>query len=203
MASLAARTGAAARVVDHRDGVGRDRRARRGRRPRPHRAHVPRRRAPLRPGRRPRPVPGTSTPYTLELDGERAWPLADATFPESRIRTPSDDEQIRIVAGPAGTPAPGGRRRRRDGSGRARRSRPPARGRRGGRRRAAAPPAAARRPGLRRRAHRRDQRAVAARRNIRSGPGAQVADFEEYTWLYQESWQDPEVRWLLSTVPSA
>jgi hypothetical protein len=24
-----------------------------------------------------------------------------------------------------------------------------------------------------------------------------------YTWLYHESWQDPEVRWLLSTVPSA
>ena len=47
------------------------------------------------------------------------------------------------------------------------------------------------------------KRAVAARRDITSGPGAQVADFEEYTWLYQESWQDPEVRWLLSTVPSA
>ena len=31
---------------------------------------------------------------------------------------------------------------------------------------------------------------------------AEVADFEEYTWLYYESWLDPEVRWLLSTVPS-
>jgi hypothetical protein len=47
------------------------------------------------------------------------------------------------------------------------------------------------------------RRRVAARRSITSGPGAQVADFEEYTWLYHESWQDPEVRWLLSTVPTA
>ena len=28
-------------------------------------------------------------------------------------------------------------------------------------------------------------------------------DFEEYTWLYDESWTDPQVRWLLSTVPSS
>ncbi len=30
----------------------------------------------------------------------------------------------------------------------------------------------------------------------------QVADFEEYTHLYRESWSDPDIRWLLSTVPS-
>jgi hypothetical protein len=30
-----------------------------------------------------------------------------------------------------------------------------------------------------------------------------VADFEEYTWLYLESWTDPDVRWLLSTVPTS
>ncbi|MFZ2174169.1 MAG: alkaline phosphatase D family protein [Rhodococcus sp. (in: high G+C Gram-positive bacteria)] len=34
-------------------------------------------------------------------------------------------------------------------------------------------------------------------------PGAQVRNFEEYTWLYAESWSDPEVRWLLSTVPTS
>src|SRR3712207_8271644 len=32
---------------------------------------------------------------------------------------------------------------------------------------------------------------------------AQVDDFEEYTRLYAESWSDPQVRWLLSTVPSS
>jgi hypothetical protein len=30
-----------------------------------------------------------------------------------------------------------------------------------------------------------------------------VADFEEYTRLYRESWSEPTIRWLLSTVPSA
>ena len=43
---------------------------------------------------------------------------------------------------------------------------------------------------------------IAARRGLRNPPHGEVADFEEYTWLYQEAWSEPEVRWLLSTVPS-
>src|ERR1051325_7350895 len=43
--------------------------------------------------------PGTSTSYTLRVDGDLAWPAADGRFPESRIRTPSEAEQVRIVAG--------------------------------------------------------------------------------------------------------
>ena len=46
------------------------------------------------------------------------------------------------------------------------------------------------------------QERIRQRRDIARAPGEQVADFEEYTWLYSESWTDPEVRWLLSTVPS-
>ncbi|WP_030910171.1 alkaline phosphatase D family protein [Streptomyces sp. NRRL F-5126] len=46
------------------------------------------------------------------------------------------------------------------------------------------------------------QRWLASRRDLRRPPGTQVADYEEYTHLYDESWGDPEVRWLLSTVPS-
>ena len=34
-------------------------------------------------------------------------------------------------------------------------------------------------------------------------PGETVANFEEYTRLYRESWSEPHIRWLLSTVPSA
>ena len=33
--------------------------------------------------------------------------------------------------------------------------------------------------------------------------GREIADFEEYTWLYEESWGDPAIRWLLSSLPSA
>ena len=47
------------------------------------------------------------------------------------------------------------------------------------------------------------QRRIRGRRDITTGAGAQVADYEEYTWLYHESWTDPEVRWLLSTIPTS
>ncbi|MFI9587433.1 alkaline phosphatase D family protein [Streptomyces sp. NPDC052236] len=46
------------------------------------------------------------------------------------------------------------------------------------------------------------RRWLAARRDLSEPPGAEVADYEEYTRLYDESWLDPEVRWLLSTVPN-
>ncbi|WP_405618482.1 alkaline phosphatase family protein [Streptomyces sp. NBC_01511] len=46
------------------------------------------------------------------------------------------------------------------------------------------------------------RRRLAERRDLAEPPGAEVADYEEYTLLYDESWSDPRVRWLLSTVPS-
>src|SRR3954471_4230349 len=124
--------------------------------------------------------PNSSTPYTLRLDGELAWPPADHEFPESVIRTPSDGEQIRIVAGSCRYASP----------------------RAVGADDAMGPDALdalARRLASTRDAMADDelphlllllgdqvyadeltqetQAAVAARRNIRSGPGAQVADF--------------------------
>jgi len=146
--------------------------------------------------------PGTSTAYTLRVDGDLAWPAADGRFPESRIRTPSEAEQVRIVAGSCRYASP----------------------RAVGADDAMGPDAL---DALGRRLSgagdgdlphlllllgdqvyadelsEETRRRVAARRDIREGPRAQVADFEEYTWLYHESWQDPEVRWLLSTVPTA
>jgi PhoD-like phosphatase len=44
---------------------------------------------------------------------------------------------------------------------------------------------------------------IRSRRSMRQPPGEEVADFEEYTRLYRESWSEPLIRWLLSTVPSA
>ena len=64
--------------------------------------------------------------------------------------------------------------------------------------------AAARRPGLRRRGLAGDQEADRERRRGPDGPPPdEVGDFEEYTSLYRESWSDPALRWLLSTVSSA
>ena len=41
---------------------------------------------------------------------------------------------------------------------------------------------------------------IRKRRDVRKPPGEEVADFEEYTRLYRESWEDSHIRWLLSTV---
>lgn len=39
-------------------------------------------------------------------------------------------------------------------------------------------------------------------RDAAAPPPDQVANFEEYTRLHRESWSDPDIRWLFSTVPS-
>ena len=44
---------------------------------------------------------------------------------------------------------------------------------------------------------------IRSRRDPEVPPGETIADFEEYTRLYLESWGEPTIRWLLSTVPSA
>ena len=41
---------------------------------------------------------------------------------------------------------------------------------------------------------------IETRRDVSEAPGERVLDFEEYTHLYYESWSDPAIRWLLSTV---
>src|SRR5690606_18345394 len=48
----------------------------------------------------------------------------------------------------------------------------------------------------------RTRRLLRRWRRHRAGPEHHVVDFTEYTHLYEESWSDPELRWLLSTVPS-
>ena len=44
---------------------------------------------------------------------------------------------------------------------------------------------------------------IDSRRGEGGPPMDQVADFEEYTHLYKDAWQDPTIRWLLSTLPTA
>ena len=44
---------------------------------------------------------------------------------------------------------------------------------------------------------------IRSRRDTDEPPGEEVANFEEYTRLYWDSWGEPSIRWLLSTVPSA
>ena len=38
---------------------------------------------------------------------------------------------------------------------------------------------------------------IARRRPPDEGAGEEIANFEEYTWLYHEAWSDPAISWLL------
>src|SRR5919201_3739474 len=44
---------------------------------------------------------------------------------------------------------------------------------------------------------------IRERRDVDQPPGERVLDFDEYHQLYRESWTDPQIRWLLSTVSTA
>lgn len=151
-------------------------------------------------------APGTTTPYEVRLDGRQVWPLTDSRFPPSVIRTIDDTRKLRALFGScrAAGPheAPYNRRSEDGGLGvdafRA-----------NGLRMVDRPPetwpdvliflgdqvyADAASPTARRRIERR-----AGPRDV---PDGVVADFEEYTWLYEESWQPEVERWVMSTVPS-
>ncbi|KKD06907.1 alkaline phosphatase D family protein [Streptomyces sp. WM6386] len=144
-------------------------------------------------------TPGTSSSYEVLLDGVRVWPLPASPFPDSVIRTPADDTvrvafgSCRWAAPPHGEPDPVGQD--------------------------ALDTLAARiatdpdheRPDVllllgdqvyADETSPATRRWLAARRDLSDPPGSEVADYEEYTHLYYESWLDPEIRWLLSTVPS-
>ncbi|MFF4114289.1 alkaline phosphatase D family protein [Streptomyces sp. NPDC001714] len=143
-------------------------------------------------------TPGTSTSYDVLLDGTHVWPSPDSRFPPSLIRTRAEGDGLDVVFGScrwAAPPADG-----HDPVGPDALDSLAARVAAGGERPDvllllgdqvyADETSAATRHWL------------AARRGLADPPGAEVADYEEYTRLYHESWLDPEVRWLLSTVPS-
>ncbi len=145
-------------------------------------------------------TPGTSQPYEVLLDGAPVWPLPDSPFPPSVIRTPAPDDTVRVAFGSCRWAAPpdGGH----DPVG------PDALDTLAAR--IAADPEGERPDVLlllgdqvyADEVSEDTRRWLAARRDLGDPPGSQVADYEEYTHLYYESWLDPEVRWLLSTVPS-
>ncbi|MCW2967892.1 MAG: hypothetical protein JWM71_1664, partial [Solirubrobacteraceae bacterium] len=155
-------------------------------------------------------APDSTHPYEVALDGECAWPLANWDFPPSVIRTiGTDRERLRICFGSCRCAVP---------------HVPPwtltkdedARGREVDALHALA---------LRMR-HRepadwpdlllmigdqvyadedapRTREFIRSRRDVSQPPGEHVEDFEEYAHLYHETWGEPTLRWLLSTVPTA
>jgi hypothetical protein len=146
--------------------------------------------------------PGSSTPYEVHLDGQQVWPQPHSAFPPSRIRTAGHPGPFRIAFGSCryATPTTADVR---DGI-------PPDALDSYARQVAATPedewPDALVLLGDQIYADEvtpATEQWMATRRDLDAAPGAQTADFEEYTRLYAESWGDPQVRWLLSTIPSS
>ncbi|HEX3317633.1 MAG TPA: alkaline phosphatase D family protein [Solirubrobacteraceae bacterium] len=156
--------------------------------------------------------PASEYPYEVTLDGRRVWPDTDAeAFPPSAIRTRGGDELLRIAFGSCRVAYPHERpwSLRKDDSER-------------GREVDALFALALR---MRRQEPEQwphallwlgdqvyaDEISPGAREFIRTRPASarngcpddEVADYEEYARLYWDSWRDPAIRWLISTVPSA
>ena len=199
-----ARPAAPARRPGVGDGLGGDRPGLRGRGARPARPHVLRRRPPLRAGRR--RGPGAGQQHALRgAPGRRAGLAAAATPPSRRAAsapraaTGCLPDRLRVLPRtrprPRRTPATASRRTRctlRRAAGRA------ARG--GVARRAGA----ARRPGVRRRAHAGTRRWLSLRRGRDAAARTPRSPTSRSTpGSTRESWSDPQVRWLLSTIPSS
>jgi hypothetical protein len=153
--------------------------------------------------------PGGTYEYEVEIDGEQCWPPPDSEFPPSVIRTLDPERPIEMVFGSCRVALP---------------HEPPynlskdddEEGREYDALYAKA---------LEMREQPRDEwphlilmlgdqvyvdeGSPHARQYIRSTrgtdgePGEQVMNFEEYTRLYWESWGDPAIRWLLSTVSTS
>ncbi|MDM4722952.1 alkaline phosphatase D family protein [Micromonospora sp. WMMA1363] len=149
-------------------------------------------------------TPDRATTYEVLVDGERAWPEPGSPFPASVIRTRAADDRdqpVRLVFGSC---------RETTQHATARRLPPDALDAYARRLAADFGPAALpdllvllgdqvyadkASPTVRRLLKRR-------RRRPKGAPADQVVSFDEYTKLYLESWRDPEIRWLFSTVPS-
>lgn len=145
--------------------------------------------------------PASETPYEVRLDGSRVWPLADSPYGPSSIRTPRSDGSFRLTFGSCRRSAPFDEQgfkefgpdalvalAERMAGGEA--ERPDAVLLLGDQVYADDPSDAV--VGKLRAAHggRRD-----------SEVADEIGNFEEYTWLYDDAWLTPAVRWLFSTVP--
>jgi phosphodiesterase/alkaline phosphatase D-like protein len=146
--------------------------------------------------------PGTSTPYEVLLDDEVVWPPARSPHPPSRIRTVDPGSPVRVLFGSCREPPD-----------------PGLVGRPG------LDPDVLDAYAFRMASQAHEewpdllvmlgdqmyadetttkmQAFLRGRRDVSRPPRLEVADFEEYTQLYYESWGVPNIRWLLSTLPTA
>ena len=154
-------------------------------------------------------APGADHAYEVRLDGERVWPEEGSAFPASTIRLPRGDADLKVIFGSCRVALPNEppyvlrAHEHPEGHGidalRAYALRAAGEGG------AACLPdmllmlgdqiyADEPSPAL--------QEAIKARRRPTDTPDDEVADFGEYALAYLEAWNEPVIRWLLSTVPT-
>ncbi len=153
---------------------------------------------------------GETHEYAVALDGERSWPPAESRFPPSAIRPLDRSGPIRIVFGSCRVAVP------HEPPYTLTKDEDPEHGREIDALYALA---------VRMRSTPREQwphlllsvgdqvyvdedsprtrEFIRSRRDTSRPPGEGVLTFEEYTRLYWESWGDPTIRWLLSTIGTA
>ena len=153
--------------------------------------------------------PGTTTPYDVALDGERVWPEPESPYPPSVVRTLSGQpgEPIKLLFGSCRVArpheAPYTSRRGKEGVGVdalyayavRMQSTPPEEW-----------PEAVLFLGDQVYADElspKTREHIERTRGFDEPPGEGIANFAEYTVLYEEAWSDPTIRWALSTIPSA
>ncbi len=154
-------------------------------------------------------TPGTTTEYTVQVDGSRCWPPAISVMPPSVIRTLGQRGPLRLLFGSCRAAAPHEEPWTRSPT-----EDPKGKGvdslRAHGLRMLKQDPeewpqlllllgdqvyADEPSPGTMER--------MRDRSPDDTTPPEMVGGFEEYTWLYQEAWQPDVERWVLSVVPSA
>ena len=146
--------------------------------------------------------PGRSAAYEVRLGGVQAWPVPGSAYPPSLIRTIDPARPVRLMFGSCRSPAavkvkdPTGSGHDVLGA--------------YARRMAGLPaqdwPEALLMLGDQVYADETSpatQHFISAQRDVNRPPYSEVANFEEYTHLYAEAWGDPDVRWLLSTMPTS
>ncbi|WP_323958790.1 alkaline phosphatase family protein [Arthrobacter sp. JZ12] len=146
---------------------------------------------------------GAELPYTVDLDGERAWPGAGTRFPQPVVRTLKPGRPLRLAFGSCRTSVP------HDRMGNALHG------------------IDSMRAYALHQANADDdgpwpdlvaflgdqvyadstssqmQNFIRSRRSLDEAPGEELKDYEEYAHLYRLAWSDDANRWLLSTLPSA
>ena len=146
--------------------------------------------------------PGSHTPYSVDVGGERLWPEPDSPFPPSIIPTLRPGKPLRMAFGSCRVSVPHDEEGTKAFGVDALRS-------------YALHMAGAdadRWPDLvlflgdqvyADETSREMQEFIASRRDVDEPPGEELKDFEEYAHLYRIAWGEPANRWLLSTLPSA